>query len=113
MFLGSTMPPMYLRILKLAVCAAAALLVSALNAQTPVPATALPVAAPPAGNVNRAGASATNQLIERIQVEGSDIRIDEIRVGGETRSITVTPTGFPAYTVQPKTGERTWKLFDF
>ena len=107
------MPTMYLRILKFTVCLAAALLVSALGAQAQVPTASLPVAGTPVDNRSPSTASAINQLTERIQVDGSDIRIDEIRIGGETRSITVTPTGFPAYTVQPKTGERTWKLFDF
>ena len=107
------MPKMHMRIPKLAVCAAAALLVSALKAQAPVPATAQPVAATPAGTSTATGASASNQLIERIQLQGNDTRIEELRVGGESRSITVKPNGFPAYNVQPKTGERTWKLFDF
>lgn len=107
------MAAMDLRILKLAACAAVALIVSASNAQAPVPPAALPLVAAPAASINRTGASATNQLIERIQIEGNDTRVEEVRVGGETRSITVTPTGFPAYNVQPRTGERTWKLFDF
>ena len=107
------MPTMYLRIPKSTVCLAAALLVSALGAQAQVSTASQPVAGSPVGNRGPSADSATNQLTERLQLEGSDIRIDEIRIGGETRSITVTPTGFPAYTVQPKTGERTWKLFDF
>lgn len=107
------MPHMLMRIPKLAVCAAAALLVSALKAQTAVPATTLPVAATPVETSKSAGVSVTNQLIERILVEGNDTRVEELRVGGESRSITVTPNRFPAYNVQPKTGERTWKLFDF
>ena len=107
------MPNMHKRILKFAVCAAAALSVLALKAQTVVPAATVPVASTPGGTSNSAGVSSTNQLIERIQVQGNDTRIEELRVGGESRSITVTPNGFPAYNVQPRTGERTWKLFDF
>ena len=58
--------------------------------------------------------SAANQLIERIQVDDADIRIEEARFGGETRSITVIPKGgFPAYDVRPSTGRSTWKIFGF
>ena len=58
--------------------------------------------------------SRTNQLIERIHVEGGTSSIDEVRVGGETRSITVQPKGgLPAYDVQPATGTRAWKVLGF
>jgi hypothetical protein len=58
--------------------------------------------------------SSSNQLIERIRIENAEVRIDEVRVGGETRSISVMPKGgFPAYDVQPSTGERTWKVLGF
>jgi hypothetical protein len=58
--------------------------------------------------------SSSNQLIERIRVENADVRIDEVRFGGETRSISVMPkSGFPAYDVKPSTGERTWKVLGF
>ena len=40
--------------------------------------------------------------------------ITELRVGGETRSITVQPKGgMPSYQVQPATGERSWKIGSF
>ena len=56
----------------------------------------------------------SNQLIEQIAVEGSNIHIDETRFGGETRSITVAPKGnLPVYDVQPVTGLRTWKILGF
>ena len=59
-------------------------------------------------------ASSANQLIERIHVEGGTASIDEVRVGGETRSITVQPKGgLPAYDVQPTTGTRAWKVLGF
>jgi glucose/arabinose dehydrogenase len=59
-------------------------------------------------------ASKTNQLIERIQVNDGAVRIDEVRFGGETRSIAVVPKGgMPAYEVQPVTGVRTWKILGF
>ena len=58
--------------------------------------------------------SSANQLIERIHVEGGTASIDELRVGGETRSISVQPKGgFPAYDVQPATGTRAWKVLGF
>jgi hypothetical protein len=43
-----------------------------------------------------------NQKIERIRVEDKGNRIDEVRVGGQTQSITVQPkSGAPAYEIQP------------
>jgi hypothetical protein len=43
-----------------------------------------------------------NQKIERIRIEDAATRIDELRVGGETQSITVQPKGgMPAYEMQP------------
>ena len=51
---------------------------------------------------------------QRIQVEDASARIDELRVGGETRTIQVTPKGgMPVYDVAPKSGERTWKVLGF
>jgi hypothetical protein len=72
-----------------------------------------------------------NQRIEHIRVEDGGSRVDELRVGGQTRSITVQPkTGGPAYDVQPAgaaggplagraggspgaAGQRTWKVLRF
>ncbi|HMN21542.1 MAG TPA: hypothetical protein PKA16_09120 [Ottowia sp.] len=69
-----------------------------------------------------------NQRIERIQVEDSGSRIDELRAGGQTQRITVQPkTAVPAYDVQPvgaarpspneagpgSAGPRTWKILQF
>ena len=52
--------------------------------------------------------------IERIQVEDAGARIDELRVGGETKTITVLPKGgMPVYDVQPVTGARSWKILGF
>lgn len=45
-----------------------------------------------------------DQAIERIRTEDAGTRIDELRVGGETQSITVQPkTGgkMPSYEVKP------------
>jgi hypothetical protein len=59
-------------------------------------------------------ASKTNQLIEHISIEDGATRIDEMRFGGQTKSITVQPKGgMPAYDVQPETGVRTWKIFGY
>jgi hypothetical protein len=66
---------------------------AAVHAQAP--AASQPAEAP-------AVATGTEQKIERIRVEDAGSRIDELRVGGETRSITVSPKGgAPAYEVQP------------
>lgn len=72
-----------------------------------------------------------NQRIQRIQVEDAGNRIDEVRVGGETQSITVQPkAGVPAYEIQPTdmarsrpqdnrdglssaTGRRVWNVLNF
>ncbi len=73
-----------------------------------------------------------NQKIERIRHEDAGSRIDELRVGGQTQSITVQPKveGMPAYEVQPASpirgrprdiregldnpgGQRTWNLLRF
>lgn len=69
--------------------------------------------------------------IKRIHIEDSGVRIDELRVGGETQAITVAPkSGMPAYDLAPATanrspgttdrtgagangGARTWKILGF
>ncbi|MDR1967869.1 MAG: hypothetical protein LBQ32_04125 [Burkholderiaceae bacterium] len=66
----------------------------------------------------------SNQRVERIHVEDSRNRVDELRIGGETQSITVQPKAdVPAYDVRPadasrsvqsgNAGQRTWKVFRF
>ena len=43
-----------------------------------------------------------NQKIERIVVEDEGSRVEEVRVGGQTQSVTVQPRGaMPAYEMQP------------
>ena len=43
-----------------------------------------------------------NQKIEHIRTEDQGNRIDEVRVGGQTQSVTVKPkNGAPAYELQP------------
>ena len=73
----------------------------------------------------------TDRRIEHIRIEDKGSRIDELRVGGETRSITVSPKGgMPAYEVLPSDsnqslvagprnapaasgGTRVWKILGF
>lgn len=64
-----------------------------------------------------------NQRIERIRVEDGGSRVDELRVGGETKSISVQPKvgNMPAYEVQPQNtegsdgtnGRRVWRALQF
>lgn len=50
---------------------------------------------------------ATEQKIERIRHEDAGSRIEELRVGGETKQITVQPKGdAPAYQVAPESNNR-------
>lgn len=68
-----------------------------------------------------------SQRIERIELEDAGSRIDELREGGQTRTITVQPKArVPSYDVQPagssadnreagpgSAGRRTWKILNF
>jgi hypothetical protein len=75
------------------------------TAQTPAPATSSTLGV---------DAKPIEKRTERIAVEDTNARIDELRVGGETQSISVQPkNGMPAYQVTPKTGERSWKILGF
>ena len=82
----------------------------------------------PAGAVS---SGRPDQTIQRIRTEDAGSRIDEVRVGGETQSITVQPkigNGVPAYEVKPSdtargaapstskndtTGSRVWNVLKF
>lgn len=58
--------------------------------------------------------AAVEKRAERIRVEDSAARIDELRVGGETQSISVQPkSGLPAYQIAPDSGQRSWKILSF
>jgi hypothetical protein len=65
--------------------------------------------------------AAVEQLTERLVVEDGDSRIDELRVGGVSRKISVTPKGgMPAYELEPGSlaagqgsASRVWKIFGF
>ena len=49
-----------------------------------------------------------NQKIERIHIDDGGAKVDELRYGGQTQSITVTPKGrMPAYEVKPTDSSRT------
>jgi hypothetical protein len=53
------------------------------------------------------GEGGRNQRIEKIHVEDSGARVDEVRYGGQTQSITVQPkANVPAYEVLPNDGGR-------
>jgi hypothetical protein len=68
-----------------------------------------PTRVPQAGN-----AGVVEQRTERIHVEDAAASIDELRIGGETRSIKVQPKGgMPAYEISPGNGERSWKILSF
>lgn len=79
--------------------------------QTP---TATTPAAPASATMPPDARARPQPRVEHIQVEDAGARIDEVRVGGETQSITVQPKNdMPAYQVAPKTGETSWKVLGF
>lgn len=56
-----------------------------------------------------AASSLPDKSIQRIRTEDAGTRIDEVRVGGETQSITVQPktgTNLPSYEVRPSDATR-------
>ncbi|MGB4117457.1 MAG: hypothetical protein WBK51_13030 [Polaromonas sp.] len=96
-------------------------------AQAPAqPAQPAQAASAPAASSGR-----PDQTIQRIRIEDAGSRIDEVRVGGETQSITVQPktgTNVPAYEVKPSdtargaapstykndtNGSRVWNVLKF
>jgi hypothetical protein len=81
------------------------------HAQSPAPTQA------PVDRTTRSTAAKTGaieQRAERIHIEDADSSIDELRVGGETKRISVQPKGgMPAYQIQPASGERSWKILGF
>ena len=85
------------------------LLGSAAQAQAPAAST---TAQPASAAVSEK--QPVEQTRQHIVVEDKSNRIDEVRVGSETKSIDVQPkNGMPAYQVEPKSGERTWKVLGF
>jgi hypothetical protein len=99
-------------------------------AQAPAPAAPAPAAATLLQTEEQADPR-RNQKIERIHVEDGGASIDELRVGGQTRSITVQPkANVPQYEFQPTdlsrsrpadsreglsspSSQRVWNLFHF
>lgn len=95
----------------------------------PAPVLSAPTAANASTEVSaQAPAGARPQpLVERIRHEDALTRVDEVRVGEQTRSITVQPKGgAPAYEVTPvaagedtsaprnsSSGRSRWRLLDF
>ena len=61
----------------------------------------------PAAQPDRPSPGHVEQRTEHIRHEDAGSRIDELRVGGETRSITVKPKGdAPAYDITPESSNR-------
>ena len=100
------------------------LAVSPVLAQEPGETTpATPAVTLEAASSPQAAGDKSNQRIERIRVEDGGSRIDELRVGGETKNITVQPKvgNLPAYEVQPTNiegadgtnGRRVWRALQF
>ena len=68
----------------------------------------------PASAPATAPSTAVEKRTERILIEDAGTRINELRVGGETKTITVQPKGgMPSYDVKPDSGERSWKILGF
>jgi hypothetical protein len=96
-----------IRVLTLTAALIAHSVALAQTATTVVPANAPAQAAP-------AARSAVEQRTEHIHLEDNSAVIDEVRVGGATKSIDVKPKGnMPAYQVAPESGERSWKVLGF
>ena len=95
------------------------------------PASPPPPASPSSSSITRddpVPRDSRNQRIEHIRVEDAGSRVDEVRTGGETKSITVQPKAdVPAYEVRPAdsnsidnreagpgaAGKRVWKVLNF
>ena len=76
--------------------------------------TTAPNPAPAGGTRPEAAGAGLERRTERIRIEDAGASINELRVGGETRSITVQPKGdMPSYQVQPDSGQRSWKIAIF
>jgi hypothetical protein len=99
-------------------------------AQTPrvtEPAGTVPAASPPEPAASAAGRGVPEPKVQRIVVEDDRVRIDELRVRGQTRRIVVQPKlpGAPAYQLGVNTdardpqmdprseGRALWQIFSF
>ena len=84
----------------------AALPLAAVMAQTQAPSPGKP-AAPVRVESPPTAPGRGDPTIERIRTEDAGSRIDELRVGGETKQISVQPkAAVPAYEVKPPEGAR-------
>ena len=89
-----------------------------------------PASADPPAPVADEGSRRIEQKTERIRIEDSGARVDEVRVGGQTKSTTVQPKAdVPPYEIVPtdgtrappaprqgaesKTGPRVWNVMKF
>lgn len=82
-------------------------------AQTPA-ATQAAANTPQAAVSGAEAPAVVEKRTERIHIEDTGSKIDELRIGGETKTIDVQPKGgMPAYQVAPTSGERTWKILGF
>jgi len=115
--------------LKAALLAAACLGGVAALAQAPAPTPSpAPASGGPLTREDPVQHDRRNQRIEHIRVEDAGSRVDEVRSGGETKSITVQPkASVPAYEVRPagsngtpsgesgpgSAGQRVWKVLNF
>ena len=68
---------------------------------------------PPALTLERESTDGrNNQRIERIRVEDAGSRVDEVRYGGQTQSITVQPkANVPEYEIVPNDGARSQRPY--
>jgi len=77
--------------------------VAAVHAQT----SSQPVPVAPAASADAREEGRRNQKIENIHVEDGGAKVDEVRYGGQTQSITVQPKAdVPSYQVLPNDGGR-------
>ncbi|KWT97119.1 MULTISPECIES: hypothetical protein [unclassified Variovorax] len=82
-------------------------LLAALAGAAPLAAVHAQSAPPPAEAQATPESPRRNQKIEHIHVEDSGARVDEVRYGGQTQSITVQPkANVPSYEVLPNQGGR-------
>ena len=118
--MSPTPPGFYNRAMRSTFLICLALVCTSLGAQAP----AVPAPAPEAVQRPEPVDGRRNQRIERIRHEDAGSRIDELRVGGQTQSITVHPKAdVPPYNVQPANpshpdgrdgaGRRTWNVLSF
>lgn len=82
-------------------------LLAALASAAPLAAVHAQSAPPPDATQATPESPRRNQKIEHIHVEDAGARVDEVRYGGQTQSITVQPkANVPSYEVLPNHGGR-------